>query len=464
MAFNQFPYSNFHEMNLDWILNVIKNLENEWSTYKAINQIVFRGDWDITTQYPPYSVVKNDKNGYFALQAVPKGIPITNTDYWVMVYDYDQLSAELEQRVTTLEAAVGTLNEKIAEIAEIPLNAISLKNPPAGFAKCDPTGATDSTAAFNAILTYARTNKLPILVDGVYQLSGNVELKSGDRFMGIGTNTSNYDTTAITDLSGVISGFAFNGGGFRAIGRQSGIILFNFTIINIGTKPKSIGIKGERLNGSYIIKTQNVNFETGFELGVDDPEYMNDNSMFNTIIGYGSVRCNTGIYLHGGSNGDFGGNACHNLFMDISFDTYGNGVAMDDCDNNTFIKCYCFQRGGDWAYQLNAGARSNYFYHVQGRIYSNGGKNNWVYGYDRENGQAMPYCPAGSLNVMVSDGVFLMQRDGENRYFQSGTDYNYTGITPSSGSLAVNTNTAAGQPLFYVVGSDGKWKGQVTII
>lgn len=461
MAFNQFPYSNFHEMNLDWILNVIKNLENEWSTYKAINQIVFRGDWDITTQYPPYSVVKNDKNGYFALQAVPKGIPITNTDYWVMVYDYDQLSAELEQRVTTLEAAVGTLNEKIAEI---PLNAISLKNPPAGFAKCDPTGATDSTEAFNAILAYARTNKIPILVDGVYKLNDTILLKTGDRFIGLGTNTSNYDTTTFTDLSGVISGFVFNGtDGFKAVERQASIILFNFAIINIGSKGNTIAIKGDRLNGSYIVHTQNVNFKTGLELGVDVPEFMNDNAMFNTIIGYGSVRCDTGIHLYGGSSGNFGGNACHNLFMDIGLDTYSVGILLDDSDNNTFIKCYCFQRGGDWAYQFNRNARSNYFYHLQGRVLTNNGKNNWIYGYDRENGQGMPYCPAGSLNIITSDGVFLMQKDNANRYFQSGKDYNYSGINPSSGSLAVNTDTSAGQPLFYVIGPDGNWKGQVTI-
>lgn len=113
MAFNQFPYSNFHELNLDWILDTIKNLENNWDTYKAINQIVFRGNWDITQQYPPYSVVKNDNNGYFALQAVPKGIAITHADYWVMVYDYDQLAAELEQRMTALETQFDTLTDYV---------------------------------------------------------------------------------------------------------------------------------------------------------------------------------------------------------------------------------------------------------------------------------------------------------------------------------------------------------------
>lgn len=103
MAFNQFPYSNLHELNLDWILNKIRELESEWNTFTAINHIVFRGDWNITLQYPAYSVVKDNNNGYFAIQPVPKGVAITNTDYWIMIYDYDQLAAELEQRMTALE-------------------------------------------------------------------------------------------------------------------------------------------------------------------------------------------------------------------------------------------------------------------------------------------------------------------------------------------------------------------------
>lgn len=35
MAFNQFPYSNFHELNLDWLLNAWKNFTANWSAAKA---------------------------------------------------------------------------------------------------------------------------------------------------------------------------------------------------------------------------------------------------------------------------------------------------------------------------------------------------------------------------------------------------------------------------------------------
>lgn len=116
MAFNQFPYCNFHELNLDWILNKIHELESAWSTYQVLNHITFRGDWVITAQYPAYSVVKNGNNGYLSLKPVPSGIDISNNDYWVEVYDYDQLAAELNQRVGDLEQQTGDMEQQINAI------------------------------------------------------------------------------------------------------------------------------------------------------------------------------------------------------------------------------------------------------------------------------------------------------------------------------------------------------------
>lgn len=35
MLFEQFPYTNFHEINLDWLLNRVKEMEKEFEDYKA---------------------------------------------------------------------------------------------------------------------------------------------------------------------------------------------------------------------------------------------------------------------------------------------------------------------------------------------------------------------------------------------------------------------------------------------
>ena len=54
---NQFPYSDFHEMNLDWILKELKNISNEMASFIASNKVVYKGLWDITKQYEKNDIV-----------------------------------------------------------------------------------------------------------------------------------------------------------------------------------------------------------------------------------------------------------------------------------------------------------------------------------------------------------------------------------------------------------------------
>lgn len=84
---NQFPYSDFHELNLDWIIRTVKALEAEMKDFKVINQMTFEGTWDITKQYKPYSIVFDYDSGYSYLskRPVPSGVPISEPDYWFLV-------------------------------------------------------------------------------------------------------------------------------------------------------------------------------------------------------------------------------------------------------------------------------------------------------------------------------------------------------------------------------------------
>lgn len=59
MLFEQFPYTNFHEINLDWILKKVKDMETEFEDYKAsvneiikdnLSQLVFSAMYDKNTR------------------------------------------------------------------------------------------------------------------------------------------------------------------------------------------------------------------------------------------------------------------------------------------------------------------------------------------------------------------------------------------------------------------------------
>lgn len=102
-VFEHFPYTNIHNLNLDWIVELIRKLNgnvedlDKWAAeheidYKElsrkvdglINHLVDAIlPWDSSREYLIYSIVSWEGSNYIAIQDVPVGVMITNTDYWV---------------------------------------------------------------------------------------------------------------------------------------------------------------------------------------------------------------------------------------------------------------------------------------------------------------------------------------------------------------------------------------------
>ena len=101
-VFEHFPYTNFHDLNLDWILSRVKevlaeadSLEQWKGTHEQEYQILAEkveglihnlvdviSPWDSSIAYHVFSIVEYQGANYIAVQDVPVGVMITNTDYW----------------------------------------------------------------------------------------------------------------------------------------------------------------------------------------------------------------------------------------------------------------------------------------------------------------------------------------------------------------------------------------------
>ena len=60
--FNEYPYRNLTDVNLDFILKHIKNLETNLQDFIKLNTIKYADpiDWNISKQYEANTVVVND--------------------------------------------------------------------------------------------------------------------------------------------------------------------------------------------------------------------------------------------------------------------------------------------------------------------------------------------------------------------------------------------------------------------
>lgn len=122
MLFNEYPYMNLTDINLDWIIAMIKKLRNDIDDFVNINTIKYADPfiWDITRQYEMNTVVVDGLDGtaYISVRPVPVGVAITNSDYWTVIFNYGQSIDDLKSTIAYNEGS-GTTATKAMIAGEL---------------------------------------------------------------------------------------------------------------------------------------------------------------------------------------------------------------------------------------------------------------------------------------------------------------------------------------------------------
>lgn len=116
---HDFPYTDFHELNLDWLMKEIKKLHSDMIDFEAINAITYGGIWDATASYKKNTVVVYNGTGYLSLDAVPAGIPVTNSTYWVSIGAVTPESLGLVSEVADIRSDLSDVEQDVADINTI---------------------------------------------------------------------------------------------------------------------------------------------------------------------------------------------------------------------------------------------------------------------------------------------------------------------------------------------------------
>lgn len=102
--FNQYPYLNINDLNLDFILKAIREMKYEVTNFVSINAIKYADpiQWNITSQYEKNTIVIDPVTGtaYISVAPVPAGVSLTRPEYWTVVFDLGSFVTRAAQNFT----------------------------------------------------------------------------------------------------------------------------------------------------------------------------------------------------------------------------------------------------------------------------------------------------------------------------------------------------------------------------
>lgn len=102
MAFFEFPHTRTYDSDLGWLIKAFKEISEKLDTYLENAVIKFADPitWNITEQYTALTcVIDSDGTAYLSKQPVPAGVDITNTDYWLPIFNYDDNINDLRDQI-----------------------------------------------------------------------------------------------------------------------------------------------------------------------------------------------------------------------------------------------------------------------------------------------------------------------------------------------------------------------------
>ena len=97
------PYTNFHDLNLDWIIEVLNEFNTKLTNFVSLATIKYADpiQWNITSQYEANTVVVDSNgNAYLSVKPVPSGVSLDRVEFWTKIGNFDELWADVKKAIT----------------------------------------------------------------------------------------------------------------------------------------------------------------------------------------------------------------------------------------------------------------------------------------------------------------------------------------------------------------------------
>ena len=97
------PYTNFHDLNLDWIMDELNEFNTKLTNFVSLATIKYANpiQWNITSQYEANTVVVDSNgNAYLSVKPVPSGVALDRAEFWTKIGNFDELWADVKKAIT----------------------------------------------------------------------------------------------------------------------------------------------------------------------------------------------------------------------------------------------------------------------------------------------------------------------------------------------------------------------------
>lgn len=175
-----------YQYDIGWLVEKLLSFETELNTAIDLKTIHYADpiQWDITTQYSPNTVVVDPKTGtaYMSKVPVPAGVLLTNTDYWVVIFNYQRVYDKIMSGVAyndkdNLNATKDLLvNDLVWYGGDLYRCTRAI---PQGTTYIPGTNLTPTTIA-DCLATYYGRDRVAQVLNDTINVSGDYTLNAGD--------------------------------------------------------------------------------------------------------------------------------------------------------------------------------------------------------------------------------------------------------------------------------------------
>lgn len=122
MIFDKYPYSNFHELNDDWIIQTMRMMDSKLDEFVVANTLTYADPiaYDYGTAYPAHTVVIYNDTAYVSKQAVAAGVlPTAGGEYWLEIFPFGEMFNQYESSTydvlsARVDACIAAANDQLS--------------------------------------------------------------------------------------------------------------------------------------------------------------------------------------------------------------------------------------------------------------------------------------------------------------------------------------------------------------